>query len=515
MREGEDTACSSAAGLVCAILCASALVAFALLTRGHDWGDDFAAYILQAKSVVEHGREEFIRRSAFTIEHSSITIGPVVYPWGYPLLLAPFYWVAGLDLVALKLPGLALFIGFLCCTYFMFGGRLSRGDRVVVVLVFAFSPAFLGCVDQVLSDVPFAFFACLTLGLIIRQSAANGRAAIVRGVAVGVSAAAALMVRTIGIALIAAFVAQQASRAWADRQDSTRLIAGLRCSVAAATAFTLLTVAGRIAFPASAGRSYVEQFAASTGTLHANSVVALGKVFLRSGAYYWELLPGFFAGIPEAGLACTAAIAFAAAGAWARRRKDGGLLTFAVMYATVLLAWPSQQGIRFVLPLLPLFVYFAIQGMRSGARTMFGERSHWTGFFVRAPWVALAIAFLSLSAPKAYANLRSDRRAPGAFDDESAAMYRFIGESTPSDAKIVFFKPRLLRLVTSRDALAANTCAELVRGNVAVEARWANGDQLQLSAGNQCGVALEVAYTNASFIVYRFDVVDGVARSRQ
>ena len=61
-----------------------------VLTRGHEWGDDFAWYILQAKSVVEGSVDEFVETSIFTNTESTTYVGPTSYPWGYPLLLTPF-----------------------------------------------------------------------------------------------------------------------------------------------------------------------------------------------------------------------------------------------------------------------------------------------------------------------------------------------------------------------------------------------------------------------------------------
>ncbi|HSL28665.1 MAG TPA: hypothetical protein VK900_05645, partial [Anaerolineales bacterium] len=59
-----------------------------MLTRGHQWGDDFAWYILQAKSILEGTTEEFMEKSAFTNGESTTHLGPLAYPWGYPLILA-------------------------------------------------------------------------------------------------------------------------------------------------------------------------------------------------------------------------------------------------------------------------------------------------------------------------------------------------------------------------------------------------------------------------------------------
>ena len=91
-----------------------------IINWGHGWGDDFAAYLLQAKSIVQADPEGFIKDNTFTILQSYATIGSIVYPWGYPLLLAPIYLTFGANIFALKVVAVFFyecFIAVLYCTY--------------------------------------------------------------------------------------------------------------------------------------------------------------------------------------------------------------------------------------------------------------------------------------------------------------------------------------------------------------------------------------------------------------
>ena len=101
------------------IVLLSIAIGSSTLTRGHEWGDDFASYIMQAQSIVDGRTKEFVEHNAFTISQSSILIGPVAYPWGYPLLLTPAIIFKGIHPLTLKLPGLFFFVGFLIC-FFLF-----------------------------------------------------------------------------------------------------------------------------------------------------------------------------------------------------------------------------------------------------------------------------------------------------------------------------------------------------------------------------------------------------------
>src|SRR5215510_13993749 len=98
--------------ILIAIILLSLVISLSTFTRGHEWGDDFASYIMQAQSILNGNTDDFIERNTFTIFESSFQIGPVAYPWGYPLILTPAMLLKGVHPLTLKLPGLLFFTGF-------------------------------------------------------------------------------------------------------------------------------------------------------------------------------------------------------------------------------------------------------------------------------------------------------------------------------------------------------------------------------------------------------------------
>src|SRR5512142_2134633 len=139
------------------IILVSIIIGACTLTRGHQWGDDFAWYIFQAKSIVNGTTGEFMGQSAFTNHQSTQHLGPLAYPWGYPLILAPVYALKGISPLALKLPSLIFFAGFLVCLYFLARRGLTQTESLLLVALFAFNPLLLKFLDQILSDIPFLF----------------------------------------------------------------------------------------------------------------------------------------------------------------------------------------------------------------------------------------------------------------------------------------------------------------------------------------------------------------------
>src|SRR5215472_2110180 len=150
------------------IISISALLLWSGLKNGHDWGDDFSAYIMQAKSIAEGKPSEFIDANHYTIEEQPAFIGPVAYPWGFPVLLAPFYALFGLNMIALKSVGVVCFLLFLFLLWSGFRNYHSDFWRLVLLCVFAINPTLLRFMDNILSDIPFLLASTFSILLIGR-----------------------------------------------------------------------------------------------------------------------------------------------------------------------------------------------------------------------------------------------------------------------------------------------------------------------------------------------------------
>jgi hypothetical protein len=71
--------------------------------EGHNWGGDFPQYIAQAKSLNDGTIDKLLENSTFRYEKSdSALLSPKLYPWGFPILLAPIYHFFGFNIFAMK-----------------------------------------------------------------------------------------------------------------------------------------------------------------------------------------------------------------------------------------------------------------------------------------------------------------------------------------------------------------------------------------------------------------------------
>jgi 4-amino-4-deoxy-L-arabinose transferase-like glycosyltransferase len=457
------------------------------LTRGHEWGDDFASYIMQAKSIVNGDMQEFVERNSITIYQSSSQIGPVAYPWGYPLLLAPIYALRGISPLGLKLPGLFFFIGFLICFYLLMRTRLTRTESLLLVSLFAFNPLLIDFLDQILSDIPFLFFSTLALLLMANE---NKRSTL--GYAkLGIVIAFAFFIRTVGILFLVSFLFVEIYKAWNNRTNRPLIMGIFRNVFIVSITFGVFWAIYALIFPGGS-ESYFDQLKG----------FELG-IALRFTRDYFLLFGSFFGDSIIWKYLYDVLFIFFLIGLWLRRKEDLSFVIFFFLWMLMLATWPIWQGPRFIFPLLPIFIYFTFQGMKAtvmalpdayhqpGQRVLFGF------------WILLTGVLLFNSSVGAAANLRNNRSINGPFDPYSVQIYNYIKEKTSPDSVVIFFKPRAMRLMTNHDTIMSMECSRMSLGDYIVLSRKV-GENQQIAPGEiaSCNLPLDEVLRNRRFIIF-------------
>lgn len=462
------------------------LLGFSTLTRGHDWGDDFASYIMQAQSITEGTIQTFMEHNAFTVHESSGYIGPVAYPWGYPLFLAPAYLLRGVHPIVLKLPGLIFFAGFLICLFFLMKSRFTLTESLIAVSLFAFNPMLIRFLDQILSDIPFLFFSTLALLFMSRDKGFTVTNAIWIGLSIGL----AFFIRKQGILLLVGYLAAMAWEAWKNRTDTIHTKIIFQHTLLVFFTFALVWLGTATLFPGE-GESYFVQYSEfqieTVVEFMGRYTTVFGMFFGDHWAWqvvYWITLIFFLIGI------------------WIKWNEEKPFIFFFAFWMLLLITWPFWQGERFIFPLLPIFIYFVFSGMKTiiSRLSPSHRRSGETAFYVF--WVTVSALFLFTSGMNAYINIRDNRDIAGPFDPYSDEMFNFIEENTPPESVIVFFKPRAMHLFTDRDSIRATECERLNLGNyVAIHKKWDNS-QIPPDMVDECDLPLKSVFENRRFIVY-------------
>jgi hypothetical protein len=438
----------------------AALLLYATLTTGHDWGDDFSAYIMQARSITEGAPRQFIEANRFTVEQSYAILGPVVYPWGFPVMLAPVYRLFGLNMLALKAVSGVCLLLFLLVLWPGFRKRHSPLWFLCLVGLFALNPLLLGFTNHVLSDIPFMLFSTLAIVLmgivIVEDRTLISR--VLDNIVLGAAIAACFCMRTNGIVLPATLAITQAVTLVQHLRRERRAQAPSRRAVSPAVArdlaidaipyvcFFAIVLACEMLLP----KGWQSQHVSHSGNMSLAQSITLASVTENLG-YYFNLPPDFLAGVPYGYALWIASIPLAVTGAIRRFRQDYHIVAYGLLTLLLCILWPGTQGIRYLFPIIPFYCSFLL----SGAEALQGRGSAvWRASGKLAcllPTLFVLVFFAMDSTSNAYGNLVRHREAPcGPFTPASAQMFSFVGQHTERTATVIFFKPRAMRMLTNR-----------------------------------------------------------------
>ncbi|OQY32655.1 MAG: hypothetical protein B6I38_04365 [Anaerolineaceae bacterium 4572_5.1] len=494
------------AGLI-ALLFISALLGSSMLTRGHNWAySDFSAYIMQAESILNGSVDDFIAHNKITVEASDRPVGPIAYPWGYPLLLTPIVYLAGVSVAGMKLLNVIFYLLFLLCLFFLFRNRLSTPDNFIITSLFAFSPVLLSFQDNILSDISFLLASTAAIFLIDRLNRLDGaeQPCYLERILVGMAILAAFLIRTNGLLLLPTLFACQIFFLLKQRDKSTAIKKNLLPLATPYFVFLGLWIIISLLLPGgqSSHLSHYEDF--RIGQLTSNL------------SYYNNLGSAFFQGIPYAQVIYNICLVFFFLGMILKWRDDLLFILYTLLTILLYLSWPDLQGIRFLFPIFPFFIYFSLQGMKAflGVLQKISKKddsaseatqSTKVGAFIYYSfWVYLLVFSLLLSGQGALENLSNDRDIHGPFDEVSIAMFEYVKSNIPEDSTVIFFKPRVMRLMTERDSILILQCDHLHQGDyVVINKKWEDMGQIHPEEIASCDVPLERIYKNRRFNIYQ------------
>ena len=349
--------------LLAVIMLGSGLLEFLMLDLGHNWGDDFAAYILQAQSLVDGNMAEAVRRSTFTMEQSWWRFGPVTFPWGFPLLLAPVYALFGTELLGFKLVLTFSYVAFLPIYYRLCRTRLSEIEAMLLAAFMAFNLGMLRAQNEILSDLPFLLFSTAAVWLIEDQRLQQPGTprALSSAAAAGVAIAAASMTRPNGFLLcLPLLVVQIMLFGRRARAGTLRSSEGAQVLIPYALLAALQLIQGLLLPSSSVGlRDQWQTFSWISVVLNVRYYLLLPGEFLSgsmSGGYflYWVLFLSAVVTIVR------------------RWRQELPILLYSVATIALFIVFPLRQGPRYIFPILPLFFLLAVQGMKIVAAALTG-----------------------------------------------------------------------------------------------------------------------------------------------
>jgi hypothetical protein len=198
------------------------VIMYASHRSGHWWGDDWALYVRQAKGLLDGHPNRVLTENEFTVTASDgPEFSPPLYPWGFPLLLAPFVAVLGTNLDRLAIVPVLCACVFACCWFWLARRRVGVVPAMVGVAAVTITPLLLSWTELIQSEWPFLAVVGVALVCLDRAAASGVLAArgagLVPLVLVGATAAAAFTVRREGLAMLGAIAAAQLAAVIAQR----------------------------------------------------------------------------------------------------------------------------------------------------------------------------------------------------------------------------------------------------------------------------------------------------------
>ena len=464
----------------------ASVMSISLYSIGQFWWDDFASYILQARAITEGRMAEFVAENGRAIAQSTYPVGPAAYPWGYPLLIAPIYALAGLSITALKLVNTFAFVAFLAVFYAYARQRFAWTLSTALVAALAFNPTLLKATDLIQAD--FVFLLVTTAGLfLIDRQWQTGKSSAPQKILLGTLIFGSFFLRTNGILLLAPLALVDFFQLRAQPQP------GYRFAALTYLVFLLLTAASLLIFPNGQG-SYLNHYELffSPARLFDNLLFYLG-------------LPGWlFSELPLAGLFFALTGLSALWGLAQKPRAELPALVFSSLTLLLYISWPERQGLRFIYPILPFFLVLAGRGWQDLTRRI--KASPWLVHLPATFFAGLALLSLSVSFQRAGGKLFSREEINGPFDPVSAEMFAFVREETEAGSTLIFFKPRLMKLLTDRYTILIEDCARIGEGDyVVIHEKQERNGQIDPDEIKTCNpnIELQIAFKNQRFTIYQ------------
>jgi hypothetical protein len=408
-----------------------------------DWGDDNAHYLLQARYIAQGTPQA---NSQYIFNPDCPVLGPPAYPIGFPLLLSSIYVFKGFNLHAFSIL-LTLGLIALCLLLVAYYNQKHRFlTSVFLMLIIAYNPWMLGFKAEIMSEIPFAFLVLLII--ILYQKFKT----IWSPVLIGLLCGYLISIRAIGIVLPLAILAETArniigsavrkEKGIPDLVKHGALKMFLIFSLSLGLYFLLNNIIFRI--PSDAVNSYLSIF-----RMH-----NLDTILLQNLAYYTETLQSFF--FPKNKdwlflpfITRAFMLTFILLGFVKKTFQHFDLTDFFVLlYLMVLLVYPNtHSGFRFLFPLLPFLMNYAVLGLKS---------IH-LGIKFKTPLkIILFGTFIILQYIYGINEINRNRntKLQGPCSDEASSAFNFISKSTPADAVIAFAKPRALALFTNHKCIS-------------------------------------------------------------
>lgn len=475
-----------------------AIGVFYLVTirEGHYWGDDFSMYIQHAKNIAE-GAPYNLTSYIYCPPY----IGPDSYPPVYPLLLAPVVGLLGMNLTAMKVELVLLFMLALFVMVQLVRNYIPVNWQIALIALVGLNPYFWEYKDHIKSEIPFFVAAYLSIYLVHKsydaiEAGATNWVKLGYVLATGAAFYLAYGTRSIGLILLPCLGLYDLVR---------KRKFGLPSAYAVGV--VALTIAMIVVqyFLLRSDRAYVELVQAESQSFLRDWMRFILMNIPRYATSMTQIWDNGYSKLLRVGLTLVM-YGLAAIGFWAQFRKKVTFIElFVTLYTVFVLIIPMDGGVRYLLPVVPFYMFYSLQGLRALPQ----HRG-----FRNAAFAAVTAAVL-VTYVSGYTTYNFKEIPNGITKQEAVEFFDYIKRQTGENDVVIFTKPRALALYTGRkssyypgllgdkgiwDYFQRIKATHIVLGPAGVEPQ----DQVFLSEFlSKYRNCVREEYSNGAFSVYR------------
>jgi len=416
---------------------------FINIKNNHDWGDDFASYIHQAKNICEGIPQS---QNGYVLNQDYPKMGPPAYPIGFPLLLSPVFYFCGNSIHAFTLFFSALLILSALLMYRFFKFHFSAITSIFLILIIVYNPWVLNFKMEVMSEIPFTFFL-LSIVILYQFNKEEKNyfyyffIGLLSGFLMSIRAAGSVFVMAVGIELAIVFFNFWRKKITIDALKKSAIQKFLLIFTAIFIYLLLSVCLFRI--PSSGFLYYTsvltfDTFAQQVGD---NLVYNLENFrnFFATENKDWQFLPLF----TQSAILTCAVLGFV--------KKVFHKFDFVdlvvLLYCLLLLVWPyNHSSFRFLLPIAAILLYYAVIAAKD-IKINF--------IFIKRKYLFILLGLLILIQYKVGTEsiIKHQKVILWGLQEASAAdAFDYIKNNIPQNALIDFVKPRALALYAERES---------------------------------------------------------------
>ncbi len=435
--------------------------------NGHPWGDDYAAYIAQTKAIIYGNFDELISINKYRFENSPSTGGPVLAPWGFPILLIPVYYAFGSDIHAMKIFVYLFFLASLVIAFFLFKDRLTNIENLLLLALIAFNPFFFTFKDTVHPDIPFLFFSLISLLFIERfvVSRKIWKNTIFSYSLIGFFIFISVEIRSIGFVLLPTLLVAQ----FIESKSSIKKIWFDKFNFIPYLIFLVFYIANSVILPNIDLYSYFMQ-GKTMGMILIQLVKSFKRyIFLPSQFIFSDLdisnIFNYETNLIHLFYYCTA-LFFVVWGMIINLKKDYIFSVYVVLTLTILILNPASQGVRYIIPIFPFFLYFLFIGLSKTTLSLLMSNKQ-KYLKINAVYLfsaaLLIISFVQIQ-HNTYRNIIFNKTEvmQGPYTADSIEFFDYIKKNIDINAVIDFRKPRAMSLYTDRRSIITLSLEQLL-----------------------------------------------------